>query len=83
MKKIYILIQTDEGHAQKVDIFGTRIEAEIAMRKAFLITLRPDTRPEDEGDFYRVHNDWAWMSGDVSRGGWEYDWHIWEKEVQL
>lgn len=81
MKKIYILVETNEAHDQKVDIFGTREEAANAMRKAFTETLSPDAREEDESDFYQLNSDWAWMSGDVSRGDWEYDWHIYELEV--
>lgn len=82
-KKIWILVETNEAHGQKLEIYGTSVEAEIAMRKAFLATLSPDTRLEDEDDFYRAHIDWAWMSGDVSGGGLEYDWHIYERELEV
>ena len=82
-KKIWILVETNEAHDQKLEIYGTSVEAEIAMRKAFLATLSPDARPEDEGDFYRVHNDRAWMSGNVSKGGWGCTWHIYERELEV
>ena len=81
-KKIWILVETNEAHDQKLEIYGTSVEAEIAIRKAFLATLSPDTRLEDEDDFYRAHIDWAWMSGDVSASGWEYDWRIYERELE-
>ena len=83
MKKIiYILVEGNEVHNQKLDAFGTREEAETAMRERFFALLSPDAREEDR-DGFEIHFNWAWISPELSKDDWEYDWQIWEKEVQL
>lgn len=83
MKKIYILVEGNEIHNQQLDVFGTREEAETAMRERFFAILSPDAREEDRGEFYEIHSDWAWINWELSKDELETDWQIWEKEVQL
>ena len=83
MKKIYILVEGNEIHNQQLDVFGTREEAETAMRERFFALLSPDAREKDRGEFYKIHSDWAWINWELSKDELETDWQIWEKEVQL
>ena len=84
MKKIiYILVEGNEVHNQKLDVFKTREEAENAMRERFFALLSPEAREEDRGEFYAIHFNWAWISQEFSKDDCEVDWQIWGKEMEL
>lgn len=84
MKKIYILVETNDVHEQRVDVFDDwrGAEAEMVDRvEEMLKSGREVITEEDKGDFYDIHFNYAWVAGDISGDGFEYDWHIYEREV--
>ena len=81
MKKISILVETDECHNQWLTTFDSWGEARNSMLERFHNLLEEDLSSFEREYDFGIHFNNAWMSREVSKDEFEHNWHIYELEV--